>query len=503
MATAVVPHPARPQTRATIGRSGAALVTLCTAVAIGLLGYHPAAEDGGIYAAATALRLQPGLFPAERGFAVAQTAHSRFVPALAALLRCLHLPLAPGLLLAYACLLLLTIAAAHGLLKQVFEETTVQHGSLLLFAVSLGVPVAGTSLYVADPYVTARSASTPLLLLALLYLLKGRGAACLASLAAATALHPMMAVCSLPLFGAYLACESRRPMRNFVLLALAVCAAMAALRLFGSTDTAAARVASLGRVYWFPRHWAWYEWLGLVAPIALLTWLRGSLPGEKARRLATSAAIAVVITALPAFLLVDENSRSLLLARLQPLRLLHLTYCIFVLLLGGWLFSRERTRARWPKYAAPAVAGISLLLMQRSLYRYSGHFEWPGAQPRNGWQQAFEWVRQNTPEDALFALDADYTTSSGEDAQLFRAVALRSALPDAAKDGGIASVVPELAGEWQTAVHATSGLAKLSDAERLARLQPLGATWMVLPAASATRMPCPYRNAAAQVCRLP
>ena len=498
MATLAVPHPAQPQTTGVrTRRSGAGFLALCTGLATGLLGYHPAAEDGGIYAAATALRLQPDLFPAERGFAVAHTAHSLFVPLLAVLLRCLHLPLA------YVCLICLTLMAASFLLQQMFEDTRTRRGALLLFAVSLGVPVAGTSLYLADPYLTARSASTPLLLLALVFLLKRRGTACCLCLAAATALHPIMSVGAIPLFLTYLACSSRRPRRNLLLLALAVCGAMALLCVAAPTDSAAARAASLGRVYWFPRHWAWYEWLGLIAPVALLTLRRIALPGRNAGRLAIGTAAATIAVTLPALLLVSDSSRSFLLARLQPLRLLHLVYCVFVLLLGGWLFSLRPRWTWWAQCTALLLAGLSLLAMQRSLYPDSGHFEWPGAQPHNGWLQAFGWVRQNTPRDALFALDADYTTSRGEDAQLFRAVALRSSLPDAAKDGGIASVMPQLAAEWQTGVRAQSGLAHLSDGDRLTRLGPLGVSWIVLPADSVTAMPCPYRNAVAQVCRLP
>ena len=278
---------------------------------------------------------------------------------------------------------------------------------------------------------------------------------------------------------------------------------MALLCVAGPTDSAAARAASLGRVYWFPRHWAWYEWLGLIAPVALLTLLRNALHGRNAGRLAMGTGAATLAVALPALFLVSDGSQSFLLARLQPLRLLHLVYCVFVLLLGGWLFSRRPRWTWWAQHTVLVVAGLSLLAMQRSLYPESGHFEWPGAQPRNSWLQAFEWVQQNTPRNALFALDADYTTSPGEDAQLFRAVTLRSSLPDAAKDGGIASVMPQLAGEWQTGVRAQSGLAHLSDTDRLARLRPLGVSWMVLPADGATAMPCPYRNAVAQVCRLP
>ena len=72
--------------------------------------------------------------------------------------------------------------------------------------------------------------------------------------------------------------------------------------------------------------------------------------------------------------------------------------------------------------------------------------------------QAFLWIRGNTPKDALFALDADYINAPGEDAQSFRAIAERSALPDYSKDGGEASIAPDLTAAWSIGQAAQRGL---------------------------------------------
>ena len=48
---------------------------------------------------------------------------------------------------------------------------------------------------------------------------------------------------------------------------------------------------------------------------------------------------------------------------------------------------------------------LGMYFAQRQVFPASAHIEWPGAQPRNPWAQAFEWIRANTPVDALFALD--------------------------------------------------------------------------------------------------
>ena len=134
----------------------------------------------------------------------------------------------------------------------------------------------------------------------------------------------------------------------------------------------------------------------------------------------------------------------------------------------------------------------------------SSHIELPdrSARSANPWVQAFLWVGKNTSRDALFALDAKYVNTEGEDAQNFRAIAMRSELPDYSKDGGEASITPPLAEAWQQGAAAQDGLSKLNDDVRDERLRPLGATWMVLHADAVTAHPCPFDNGTVKVCRL-
>ncbi|MGI4756221.1 MAG: hypothetical protein ACRYGF_05150 [Janthinobacterium lividum] len=506
MATLTTLPVARQRTRRSrITHSPSAFLVLCTCVALLLLGYHPAAEDGGIYAAAAAFRLQPSLFPAERGFALAHTTRSLFIPLLDSVVRLLHWRLPVVLLLLHAISTALTLTALWALSKLFFSLAAHRRSGVLLCAVALGMPVAGTSLYLADPYLTARSISTPLLLFCLLFLIRRQTWAFLACITVSLALHPMMSGWALVLFAAFVACRSKKPLRNALLLAAAVLLGMAAVHWLGPIDAAAAREASATRDYWYPARWAWFELVGLAAPPIVLLFLLKLKGAEHlsttARQTASAAVLAVCIVGAGALCFIHVSDRSLLLARMQPLRLLHIVYLLFLLLLGGWMASVPRLRhLRW---AALVVASFSLLMMQRQLYSHSHHIELPGMPTANGYTQAFVWARDNTPVDALFALDADYTTSPGEDAQLFRAVALRSSLPDAAKDGGISSVMPALAEDWARGMQAQAGLAHRSDAERVARVGPLGATWIVLPATSETHFRCPYRNSAAQVCKLP
>jgi hypothetical protein len=122
---------------------------------------------------------------------------------------------------------------------------------------------------------------------------------------------------------------------------------------------------------------------------------------------------------------------------------------------------------------------------------------------RNQFEQAFVWVSRNTPRDAVFALDAQYISELGEDAQGFRAIAERSVLPDFSKDGGVVTNKPELAATWLQGEVAQAELSAQPDARRVALLKPLGVTWVVLERSAATDFVCEFANEAVKVCRLP
>jgi hypothetical protein len=247
--------------------------------------------------------------------------------------------------------------------------------------------------------------------------------------------------------------------------------------------------AALSRSYFFLESWQWFEYFGLVMPLLLLGIVR--------KPLALAATICGTFALLVSICFV-HRSGSLMLARLQPLRAFHFVYLVGVLLTGDWL-SRQRKRA----VAAVAVALLAIVFAaQRFTYPASNQVEWPGLTPRNEWQKAFLWIRANTPQNAIFALDNDYIEIPGEDAQGFRVTAERSALADYFKDGGIASNFPQAANLWLQGSQATARLNQVTDAERMQRLAPLGASWIVLPAHSATGFPCPFVNAEVRVCRL-
>jgi hypothetical protein len=165
---------------------------------------------------------------------------------------------------------------------------------------------------------------------------------------------------------------------------------------------------------------------------------------------------------------------------------------------GEWVLRRSA----WRWGGLVVLLGGAMFFVERQTYPASDHLELPGMVLRNRWEQAFEWISENTPRDALFALDADYIHEAGEDSQGFRAIAGRSVLPDYSKDGGEASIRPELTPAWVVGQRAQAGLSRETDAAREEALRSMGVTWVVLKRGSVTGFDCPYENERVKVCRM-
>ena len=475
------------------------LVSLLTLFALLVQGYHPYAEDGGLYVAGILKRLDPTLYVVNPEFVLAPLRFSPFADILAWTARTLHIPV-PWLLLAlYGASVWATLYGGWQIISRCTEDAAARAGAIALLACWLSIPIAGTSLMLMDPYVTTRSLSTPLTLFAIAWamdaLTGNRRAAILCALALLlAAIHPLMAAYAIATI--LVLALAKRP---FALCGCAFSVA-AAIQALASPESADYIRAALSRYYWFPTQWHWYEQAGLIAPLALLWALKRARIG---RTLAHMAILLGSISLAVALTFAHAGFSTHLLARLQPLRCFQIVYEIMILLLGAWLGQHWLRRSAWRWTLLLALLGSIMFLAQRNTYPASNHFELPGQTPRNLWVQAFIWVRANTPQDALFALDAHYITHNGEDAQGFRAIAQRSALPDYSKDGGEASIMPDLAAAWATGQTAQTGLDAAGDEAREAALRPFGVTWVVLAATSITAWQCPYRNAAVMVCRLP
>ena len=527
-----------PQRTAVLG-----LAVLTLAVLL-VHGFHPRAEDGGLYFSGVEQLLQPSLFPLDRPFVTAPTHYSLFAPIVAWLVRLSHAPLDSVLLGLYLFTTMLLLHAALGLSRRCFpSQPGAQWAGVALLAAWWTLPVAGTSLLLMDPYLTARSFSTPLTLLALNQILSlqphhdlyddlhhdlrdqtqaiphrpdashafhGPLLRCVVILAVIAAVHPLMAIHA-GLFTLTLALVIRRaPPWSFALLALAWIGIVGALQATGPPEPFAVQRAVQSRYYWFLSNWRWFEWLGLAGPLAVLFAIgrrprhRSAAPSPSATATLCRGSLFLGLLSISVSLLfVQEHFAAHTAARLQPLRSFLPIYALLPLLLGGTLWNLATSRL-W-KLALPCsivlASAAAMFAVQRATFPQSPHIEWPGRVPSNPWAEAFLWARQNTPPDALFALDARYINTAGEDAQNFRAWAGRSTVPDFSKDGGEAANFPELAPAWLSGARATANLSQLSDAERTGRLDGFGVSWLILQSTAKTALPCPYRNDTVKVCR--
>jgi hypothetical protein len=499
------------------------VVSAATLLAVGVNGYHPYAEDGGIYLTGVKRLLDAGLYPHDAAFAMEPTRWSLFAPLVAGLVRVTDVPLTWVVLGLHLVSVWATLFAVWMLAARCFARIEARVGAVALLACWLGLPVAGTALYVMDPYLTARSFATPAMLLAIVGALDATGweevsvrrrrgwVMWTGGLAVCAMMHPLTALYA-GIATVVLACLRARGREVRVGGTAAACmvaiATAACAQMFASAESAAYVRAALSRSYWFLSQWRWYEMVGIAAPAGILGtvgWLldrRAERDNGATRAMARMAVVVAAVACAVALLFAREDGARHLVARMQPLRMFQVVYVAMILLLGGWLGEAllRRSVRKWT--AAVIVLGGVMFGGARAEYTGSNHLELPWVAPGNAWVQGFEWVRANTPKDALFAMDADYIHAPGEDAENFRAIAERSVLPDASKDGGEASIAPDLAKAWAQGLAAQVGLDAASDAERLARLRPLGVTWVVLSAGAQTQFECPYANASVRMCRL-
>lgn len=481
------------------------LVALTPAVLL-VHGYHPFSDDASLYVAGIRKLVNPALYKPDAAFALANSNLSIFAHFLAEIVRMTHLPLSIALLAAHLASIFLFLLAGWFVASRLFARAWEQWCAVAFAAACFTLPVTGTALVIMDPYVTARSFSTPLGLFALAAALDQRWGLATLFLVLMGLMHPLMVIYAAALVVLYAAFDTSHPLVA-VLLGLAEVGLAGLIWLVTRHDAVShaffEAMHSRGRTFLFLAQWKWYEDLGLILPLALLGLAASrARAGGRVRRLCLACIVLGVSSTLAAILFVHVTGPYLL-VRLQLLRSLHIIYALGVLLLGGWLGSvlGYRRRTRWIVPVLLAAAGGGLFLAQRAAYPQSEHVEWPGEPPRNPWVQAYAWIRENTPASAYFAADPDLQFRDGEDMQGFRAISERSLLADN-KDQGTAALIPPLAEAWEAQRDAHIRLETMNDAERIRRLQPFGVTWLLLSAGSATNFPCPYRNAVAKVCRM-
>lgn len=480
------------------GKTHLLLLTL-TVAAIAVQGYHPATEDAEIYTPGVLKLLHPTLFPYNAQFFQSHAHLTLFPNLIAASIRLSHLPVSIAFFGWQFVTTFLLLWGCYRIASLCFGQSPAAWCSVSLLSGLLSLPVAGTALLVMDPYLTTRSFSTPFAILAIASVLEARYVSAVLWILCTGAVHPLMAVFAAAFCLCLYVVRYRPPS-----VAIAALLLVAFPQNMFPPVTPEYREILQTRSYFFLTSWQWYEWLGLLAPFAVLAVFmkiaRRCALGPM--RLACAALILFGSVFFAAALVIARHGRFENLAELQPLRFLHLSYVLMFLFAGGLIgkFLLKEKVWRWAVLFIPLSTGMAYA--QHETAPNSAHFELPGLSSQNPWVQAFEWVRYNTPEDAYFALNPTHMALPGEDQQGFRAIAQRSMLADAVKDSGAASMFPELAKPWQEQVNAEKDWSHLTRADLLHLKQLYGVNWVVLEQPGLTGLTCPYQNPTLQVCRL-
>jgi hypothetical protein len=491
---------------------GTTTVIVFTLLGFLTMGYHPGAEDDAIYLAAVKARLHPSLYPHDAPFFQLQTKTTVFDGWMAHFIAWTHMSVAGAELFWQLVSLFALLLGAWLIVCQLFPERTARIGGLALLSALLTLPVAGTALYIADQYLHPRCLASALILFASALILSGRRWWALPLLALSFVLHPLMGALGIS-FCCFLAvsCSPALSARVAGLFRRSKAGSAAGIVLaipFGwmLQPPSPIWLKAIGSRHWFRLfEWEWYEWLGAIAPLVLF-WLCARLARkqglEKLERLARAVFWYGVFQQLFAMAILGPPSL-IGLSALEPMRYLHLVY-IFLVLIGGALAGKHLLQHRYWLWALVLVAANGgMFFAQRDLFANSAHIELPGVRSSNPWLQAFDWIRQNTPENAYFALDPRYMAAAGEDYHGFRALAERSQLADAIKDTSVVTKVPALGPEWLFQSEAAEGWQhfQLADFERLKA--EFGVSWVLVADPAPAGLTCRWGNSSLSVCEIP
>lgn len=482
-----------------------AFLILLTFLGLVVHGYHLGLEDEAVYLPAVKYLLDGNLFPHDHMFFLPQMKFTLYDELFAYIVYCSRLRIELVIFAAHLLSVFLVLWGCLRFSRRLFAASEAQWASVTLIAALLTMPVTGTALLLVDQYLHPRSFATAFILFALVNVLDRRLPAAAVWLALAGIISPLMAVQGVS-FAALLAWRGGD----------------GGLRAKLGTFCAAASTVQSGTSIWnevtcsyyYLLQWKWYELFGVVAPLVIL-WIFSRMDGLPSFRMVSRriCLFGVLFTFISLTMSMPVFERFL---GLQPMRSFHLVYLILMLSCGGLIGGKilKNKPLRWIIFFLPLCIGM--LSVQRYQFPASDHIEWPGMKPKNHWVQAFNWVRENTPKDAFFALDPYCMENGGAEFHGFRALAERSMMPDLVKDPVVVSVLfaankmtsdrsVDLSGIsalWYEQASALRGWKSfgLEDFRRLK--ERFGVNWVILEKPGLEGLPCPYENSSVKVCHI-
>jgi hypothetical protein len=477
-----------------------------TAAALVIHGYHLGVEDAEIYIPTAKKLLIPALYPYADEFFLSHGHLSLFGPILGWTSRLTHLPIDWSIFAWYVLTLFATLASCWMLLTACFSSERARWTGMLVVTAVLAMPATNTGLLLVDPYMTARSFSTPLTVFALAGLLERRYVRAGVAMLLTAAFHPQMVAYLIFLAFVLWAAQRSKSRVGERVPVMASAVGMLPTGFYLTPASGPYREALYSRDYFFLYNWTWYHWVGMLAPLAILAWFwRRNLRGTRLAFASLSfAMLPFGLLSIAAALFLSSLPSLDMFARLQPLRTFHLITLVLVLLLGGVIGEYLAKDRPWVMAALALPLAVGMFYVAHATYPNSSQIELPSRTSSNAWVNTLLWVRNHTPQDAVFAVDSRYFMDPNADVHGFRAVAERSALADYFKDGGVVSLFPGLADEWKQMSNATYGLNRFQadDFRRLKR-EYSAVTWTVIHGSAPAGMECPYQQRGYSVCQLP
>ena len=304
---------------------------LLSALALGIHGYHPYAEDSEIYLPGVLKILNPSLFPANAEFFGEHAGHTLYPNLIAGSVRMTHLPVPWAVFLWHIFSLFLLLMATWQLASALFESPRARWAAVCLMAALLTLPVAGTALYIFDQYLNPRNLAAFAAMFAVAETLRRQYAVAALWLVFAALVHPLMSSFAILFCGWVFLLPRYRPR----------VAGFAVLLPFKILDAAppAYHEVALRQPYFFVTRWEWYEWLGLIGPVVLFWWFArvARRRGMKNIELVSRAMVPFIVVAVIAAVVLAVSPRFEAVARFEPLRCLALAYMVLIVIGGGFL----------------------------------------------------------------------------------------------------------------------------------------------------------------------
>jgi len=466
-------------------------------------GYHPAVEDGELYLPGVKKALNPALYPFNDQFFMSHMRMTLFDELIAASVRISHLPFDYVILLWHFICIFALLLGCWRVSRACFQDPRAPWGSVALVAELLTIPVAGTALYIMDQYLTTRDLSTAGIMLVLADALEHRYLRAGILIFLLATIHPLMSVFGIGLL-VFLYIEERlvTPRLDPPAAGGIATLLLPALPSLRPVSSIYRDILDTSHSYFLVVRWQWYEWVGIVAPLALL-WgfaLYGNKHGLRKVVVLSRALVhfGLVFTALALLVSIPRLAG---LSLLQPMRCLQLIFIALFILLGGMLAESVLKSHLWRWVVVLTPICLGMFLVQRQLFPATEHLELPGRALTNPWVQAFDWIRNHTPNDAIFALDPNYMELAGEDEHGFRVLSERSGLANL-YDRGAVSMFPALDRTWYEQTREQQGWRNFQASDFRRLRQHWNVTWAVLQRPAVLGLICPYSNDVVAVCRI-